>query len=181
MLSCEKVTCTGTKVGVRTCAVIAVMIGLGIIVAIPCVGWYRYRQKLAGQMGLLAGALARYHKDHGRMPSTLRELVDGGHTGKGTLRLPGSGWEEWDQHSGPEVLYLPLNKWDGRTGYVIAVQPPNGKGTRIYLVAGSTRLHRATEAELSTILEKDDRLRAATSQPGHWSDLPWSALPRDRR
>lgn len=135
--------------------------------------WYRYQVAIAYQMPLLAGAIWAYNQQYEVIPPTLQAIRDSGIYGMGATRLPGNIWEGWNEHTGPEPLYLPVFDWDGETQYVMAVQPPMGYSPRVYVVAGDTSVHRATEHDLGEILARDDELRAATSQPGRWRDMPW--------
>ena len=133
----------------------------------------RYHADLTHQMPVLAKAIHFYHHSYDALPPSVRAIEARGSMGRGACRLPRNGWESWQEHSGPEVLYVPVVDWDGETAYVIAVQPPIGRSVRLYLVAGDTSVHQATEADLAKILARDDELRAATGQPGRWDQVPW--------
>ncbi len=137
------------------------------------VAWWRYHMAIAYQMPALAAAVYSYHQQYGVLPLNVRAVRDSGPYGLGATRLPGGWWEGWNEHSGPDVLYLPVEDWDGKTEYVIAVQPPLGKPGRAYAIAGDTSVRHAAEAELAGILARDDELRATTSQPARWHRVRW--------
>ncbi len=166
---------------------IAVIVG-GVFLGVTILGAhvlleYRYRMAIAHQMPCLAGALHFYHQQYGVLPPDLRAIRDSGLYGLGATRLPGSRWEGWNEHTGPDVLYLPVVDWDGKTEYVMALQPPTpiSDSLRLYVLASGGRSHCATEEELAKILARDDELRAATSQPGRWSEMAWRSPPSGAR
>jgi len=156
--------------------VIALLILLVTTVLGACVyERLRYYADLTHQMPVLAKVIHFYYRNYDALPPNIRAIEGRGSMGRGACRLPRSGWESWQEHSGPGVLYLPVVDWDGRTAYVIAVQPPIDKSVRLYLVSGDTSVHQATEEDLAKMLARDDELRAATSQPGRWSQIPWKS------
>lgn len=125
-------------------------------------------------MPALAGAVHFYFQRYGAIPPSLEAIRQTGLGGRNATRLPPTIWEGWwSEHSGREVLYLPVRDWDGETEYVIGVQPKVEGLERTYIVTGKTTVNQATQQELATILDRDDVLRTATSQPGRWSQMPW--------
>ncbi len=152
------------------------MILLSIIALGYCaLGWWRYHYDTALQMILMGPAVGAYHRQYGVLPPSIRALQDSKIYGLGATRLPGHWWEGWNEHTGPEVFYLPVEHWDGKTEYVIAVQPPTSRKERGYLVTCEypAKLLRASETGLEEILARDDELRASTGQPARWSQIAW--------
>ena len=130
-------------------------------------------------MPVLARAIYMYHDKHGELPMTLGPIAESV-GGRGACRLPANIWEDWDEHSGPEILYLPIQNWDGQTEYVIAGDPwIFGPEERAYIVSVHTTIRRASDAELAEILVRDDELRAKNNQPGRWSEIPWQTASKD--
>jgi hypothetical protein len=158
----------------RRIVITAVVAGV-IVLGTYAFWWYRYRVAIGWQAPILAGAVLAYHEQYCVLPPSVQALRDSRLYGLGATRLPGHIWEGWNEHTGPDVLYLPVDHWDGKAAYIIAVQPPVGLFFRGYVVAGDPNGHGATERELAEILACDDELRAATSQPGRWSQMPWKS------
>jgi hypothetical protein len=160
--------------------VVAGVLLAGLVVAVVCgLESYRYRMAIAWQMPRLAGAVHWYYQDYGELPPSVQALRDYGAYGQGATRLPGGWWEGSNHHTGPDVLYLPVKDWDGKTPYVLAVRPPLGLSSRAYYVLdGSCSAHYASEEELAEILKRDDELRAATSQPGRWAQVSWRSTKK---
>ena len=148
---------------------IAVLVGL-LLGGIHLFVFYRYRMAVMYQMLTLTQAFRAYYEEHQALPADLRTIEATGLFGGGAYRLPRSGWEGWNEHSGPEVIYLSVDNWDGKTPYVIAVQPRilSNRGARHFLVIGDTAVHATTEAKLRDVLSADDKLRAQTGQSRRW-------------
>ena len=130
---------------------------------------------IAYQMPSLAGALYSYHTQYGGFPEKLETIAKTGFYGNGAYRLPADDSEDWDEHSGPEAFFVPVFHWDGKTPYVIAVQPPTIGSTRLYLMIGDTSVHSASEEQLRAILQKDDAMCAKNGEPRCWSHVQWQA------
>lgn len=148
------------------------LLAAGLVVGACAYESYNYHITVGYQMPCLAGAIHLYYQNERALPHTLDGMTL---YGRGAYRLPANGWEGWNQHSGPKVLYLPVRDWDGNTPYVIAVQPPLGRcgSLRHYLVLGDTAPRQAMEGELGEVLSRDDELRARNHQPGRWDRIDW--------
>ncbi|GAI56604.1 unnamed protein product, partial [marine sediment metagenome] len=120
--------------------------------------WYSYHVTVMYQMPTLAAAIYFYYEDEKAFPDSIDAIEATGRYGGGAYRLPANGWEGWNEHSGPALLYLPVRDWDGDTPYVIAVQPPlkRRSGVRCYLVSGDTASRQTTEEGLAEVLARDD-------------------------
>lgn len=136
---------------------------------------YRYRMAILYQMPSFAGAVHFYYEEYNSLPKNIHEIEATGLYGPVAYHLPKKGTWKWTDYSGPEVLYLPIEKWDKKSRYVIAIQPPIGNKIRRYVIFGETTAYQATEEDLKSILVHDDELREKTGQPGRWKDVPWQA------
>ncbi len=153
---------------------VCMVFALGVaLLAYRMVHVLRYIAGFDKNMFLLQNALFRYHDEYHALPPDLKTLVERGLVPRSACRVPGSEWERPDEPSGPEVFYLPVEHWDGKTGYVIGLQPATKRVGRMYIVAGQHQARSAMPSELEGILARDDELRASTSQPSRWSKVPW--------
>jgi hypothetical protein len=152
------------------------LLAAGLVVGAYLYERYSYGVAVGYQMPSLAAAVHVYYEREQALPDSMDAIRAFGLYGVGAYRLPANGWEGWNEHSGPEVLYLPIGNWDGNTPYVIAVQPPlkrRRSNTRLYLVLGEMGPRQTTEEGLTEVLSRDDDIRARNGQPGRWDDMDW--------
>ena len=137
---------------------------------------YRYNMTVSYHMPSLAAALSLYYDKYGALPDKLETIESEGMYPEVAYRLPCNIWEMGKKHTGPAPYYLPVQNWDKKTPYIIAVEGKLAKGSkgRRYVIMLETQIWSTSDdRELAELLRIDDQLRDKTGQVGHWDDVPW--------
>ncbi len=140
---------------------ILVLIGLSIAALHyqPLVG---YRAKRFWQPGALAAAIDAYHSLNQSLPHSLEKLQATGLYGQ-------------DPYLEPLPWYRPVQDWDGKTAFILAVEArtKHTADERAYIVAGRRDARWADDKTLAELLAKDDVLRRSHNQLHLWESVPW--------
>jgi len=142
-------------------ACILVLIGVSVAALHyqPLVG---YRAQRFWQPGALAAAIDTYHYLNHSLPQSLEELQAAGLYGR-------------DAYLEPHPWYRPVQDWDGRTAFILAVEArtKHTRDERTYIVTGRRDAQWADDKTLAELLAKDDVLRRSHNQLHLWESVPW--------
>ncbi len=156
----------------------AVVLLTGIVIGGGVCLFYqaRYLMAVSFHMPTLAGAICFYYDEYGVLPRKIETIEALGGYPEVAYRLPKNVWEVGKKHTGRAPYYLPVDKWDGKTPYIIAIQGEpfkKHKERRYIIMLSTTTRFAANDEELAGLLEKDDQLREKMGQSGRWADVPW--------